>query len=55
MLEEKVEVEGQEAERLQQQEQLFVQRLARHGGQPHEGGGLVERLQHIWEEQIGHV
>ena len=51
MLEEQVEVEGQEAEWLQQEEQLFEEWSARRGGQPHEGRGLIERLQHIWRSK----
>ena len=51
MLEQQVQVEGQQAERLQQEQQLLVQRLARRGGQPHEGGGLVQGLQHIWRSK----
>ncbi len=47
VLEEQVKVEGQQAERLQHQEQLLKQRLAGGQRQTHEGGGSIIGLQHI--------
>jgi len=41
VLEEQVEVEGQQAQRLQHEEQLLEQRLAGGQRQMHKGGGAV--------------
>lgn len=53
VLEEQVQVKGQQAERLQHQEQLLEQRPAGGEREAHEGGGLVIRLKHIWRRQTG--
>lgn len=47
VLEEQVQVKGQQAERLQHQEQLLEQRPAGGERETHEGGGVVVRLKHI--------
>lgn len=47
VLEEQVEVKGQQAERLQHEEQLLEQRPAGAERETHEGGGVVVRLEHI--------
>lgn len=47
VLEEQVKVKGQQAERLQHEEQLLEQRPAGAERETHEGGGVVIRLQHI--------
>lgn len=47
VLEEQVQVKGQQAERLQHEEQLLEQRPAGGERETHEGGGVVVRLEHI--------
>lgn len=50
VLEEQVQVEGEQAERLQHQQQLLKLRSAGGERQAHEGVGPVERFQNIWQE-----
>lgn len=45
MLEEQVQVEGEQAERLQHEEQLVKQRSTGRQRQTHEGAGMVIRLE----------
>lgn len=51
VLEEQVQVEGEQAERLQHQQQLLELRSTCGERQAHERVGPVERLQNIWEEE----